>query len=196
MRSETAILLHLKRMEIIIVGTEYAGEIKKSAFTVMNYLLPDEGALPMHSSVNVGRNQDPALFFGLSGTGKTTLSADPERSLISGMPTQVSQSPIGTDATSARRRRADRSAEYRVEEPRLAPFERVARMVIGRRIELAITQEELAERMGTSSSTISRIESGQHVTSVRTLERLADALEVKLLVGFETEAGDRELVAV
>ena len=81
-RSETAILVHLKRMEIIIVGTEYAGEIKKSAFTVMNYLLPDEGALPMHSSVNVGRDDDPALFFGLSGTGKTTLSADPERSLI------------------------------------------------------------------------------------------------------------------
>ena len=81
-RSETAILLHLKRMEIIIVGTEYAGEIKKSAFTVMNYLLPDEATLPMHSSVNVGRADDPALFFGLSGTGKTTLSADPERSLI------------------------------------------------------------------------------------------------------------------
>jgi phosphoenolpyruvate carboxykinase (ATP) len=81
-RSETAILLHLDRMEVIIVGTEYAGEIKKSAFTVMNYLLPDEGALPMHSSVNVGRDDDPALFFGLSGTGKTTLSADPERSLI------------------------------------------------------------------------------------------------------------------
>jgi phosphoenolpyruvate carboxykinase (ATP) len=81
-RTETAILLHLKRMEIIIVGTEYAGEIKKSAFTVMNYLLPDEGALPMHSSVNVGSDDDPALFFGLSGTGKTTLSADPERSLI------------------------------------------------------------------------------------------------------------------
>jgi phosphoenolpyruvate carboxykinase (ATP) len=81
-RSETAILLHLERMEIIIVGTEYAGEIKKSAFTVMNYLLPDEAALPMHSSVNVGKSGDPALFFGLSGTGKTTLSADPERSLI------------------------------------------------------------------------------------------------------------------
>lgn len=81
-RSETAILLHLQRMEIIIVGTEYAGEIKKSAFTVMNYLLPDEGVLPMHSSVNVGANGDPAVFFGLSGTGKTTLSADPERSLI------------------------------------------------------------------------------------------------------------------
>ena len=81
-RSETAILVHLERMEVIIVGTEYAGEIKKSAFTVMNYLLPDENAMPMHSSVNVGRNDDPALFFGLSGTGKTTLSADPERSLI------------------------------------------------------------------------------------------------------------------
>ena len=81
-RSETAILVHLQRMEIIIVGTEYAGEIKKAAFTVMNYLLPDEEALPMHSAVNVGRNDDPAVFFGLSGTGKTTLSADPERSLI------------------------------------------------------------------------------------------------------------------
>ena len=81
-RSETAILLHLKRMEILIVGTEYAGEIKKGAFTVMNYLLPDEGILPMHSAINVGRAGDPAIFFGLSGTGKTTLSADPERSLI------------------------------------------------------------------------------------------------------------------
>jgi phosphoenolpyruvate carboxykinase (ATP) len=81
-RSETGILLHLDRMEIIIVGTEYAGEIKKSAFTVMNYLMPDEDALPMHSSVNVGADGDPALFFGLSGTGKTTLSADPQRSLI------------------------------------------------------------------------------------------------------------------
>ena len=81
-RSGTAILLHLGRMEIIIVGTEYAGEIKKSAFTVMNYLMPDEAVLPMHSSVNVGADGDPAVFFGLSGTGKTTLSADPERSLI------------------------------------------------------------------------------------------------------------------
>jgi phosphoenolpyruvate carboxykinase (ATP) len=81
-RSETAILLHLDRMEIIIVGTEYAGEIKKSAFTVMNYLMPDEWVLPMHSSVNVGQAGDPAIFFGLSGTGKTTLSADPLRSLI------------------------------------------------------------------------------------------------------------------
>ncbi len=81
-RTGTAILVHLKRMEIIIVGTEYAGEIKKSAFTVMNYLMPDEGVLPMHSAINVGPDGDAAVFFGLSGTGKTTLSADPERSLI------------------------------------------------------------------------------------------------------------------
>jgi len=81
-RTTTAILVHLQRMEIIIVGTEYAGEIKKSAFTVMNYLMPDEGVLPMHSSVNVGEAGDSAVFFGLSGTGKTTLSADPERRLI------------------------------------------------------------------------------------------------------------------
>ena len=81
-RSETAILLHLKRMEVIIVGTEYAGEIKKSAFTVMNYLLPEEGVLPMHSAANVGEAGDTAIFFGLSGTGKTTLSADPLRMLV------------------------------------------------------------------------------------------------------------------
>jgi phosphoenolpyruvate carboxykinase (ATP) len=81
-RTGTAILLHLQRMEILIVGTEYAGEIKKSAFTVMNYLMPDEGVLPMHSSINVGHAGDPCVFFGLSGTGKTTLSADPLRSLI------------------------------------------------------------------------------------------------------------------
>ncbi len=81
-RSGTAILVHLERMEVIIVGTMYAGEIKKSAFTVMNYLMPDEGVLPMHSSVNVGKDGDSVVFFGLSGTGKTTLSADPLRSLI------------------------------------------------------------------------------------------------------------------
>jgi phosphoenolpyruvate carboxykinase (ATP) len=81
-RTGTAILVHLQRMEIIIVGTMYAGEIKKSAFTVMNYLMPDEGVLPMHSSINVGDAGDSCVFFGLSGTGKTTLSADPLRSLI------------------------------------------------------------------------------------------------------------------
>jgi phosphoenolpyruvate carboxykinase (ATP) len=81
-RTGTAILVHLGRMEILIVGTEYAGEIKKSAFTVMNYLMPGEGVLPMHSAINVGQDGDAAIFFGLSGTGKTTLSADPLRSLI------------------------------------------------------------------------------------------------------------------
>jgi phosphoenolpyruvate carboxykinase (ATP) len=81
-RTGTAILLHLRRMEVIIVGTMYAGEIKKSAFTVMNYLMPDEEVLPMHSSINVGPDGDACVFFGLSGTGKTTLSADPLRSLI------------------------------------------------------------------------------------------------------------------
>jgi phosphoenolpyruvate carboxykinase (ATP) len=81
-RTGTAILVHLRRMEILIVGTMYAGEIKKSAFTVMNYLMPDEGVLPMHSSINVGPAGDACIFFGLSGTGKTTLSADPLRSLI------------------------------------------------------------------------------------------------------------------
>jgi len=81
-RTETAILVNLRAMEILIVGTEYAGEIKKSAFTVMNYLMPDEGVLPMHSAANVGADGDAVVFFGLSGTGKTTLSADPLRSLV------------------------------------------------------------------------------------------------------------------
>jgi phosphoenolpyruvate carboxykinase (ATP) len=81
-RTGTFILVHVTRREILIGGTAYAGEIKKSAFTVMNYLLPDEGVLPMHSSVNVGLAGDPAIFFGLSGTGKTTLVADPSRTLI------------------------------------------------------------------------------------------------------------------
>jgi phosphoenolpyruvate carboxykinase (ATP) len=81
-RTETVILVNLAKQEILIGGTEYAGEIKKGAFGIMNYRLPAEGVLPMHSSVNVGKDGDVAIFFGLSGTGKTTLSADPERVLI------------------------------------------------------------------------------------------------------------------
>ena len=81
-RSETFILLHPTRTEILIGGTEYAGEIKKSIFTVMNDRLPLEGVFPMHCSANMGDDGRVAIFFGLSGTGKTTLSADPERRLI------------------------------------------------------------------------------------------------------------------
>jgi phosphoenolpyruvate carboxykinase (ATP) len=81
-RNETFIVLHPSRSEVLIGGTEYAGEIKKSIFTVMNDRLPLEGVLPMHCSANVDDEGRVAIFFGLSGTGKTTLSADPERHLI------------------------------------------------------------------------------------------------------------------
>ena len=81
--SETFILVNLGQRIVIIGGSEYAGEIKKSIFTALNYLLPAEGVFPMHCSANVGSGgSDVALFFGLSGTGKTTLSADPSRRLI------------------------------------------------------------------------------------------------------------------
>jgi phosphoenolpyruvate carboxykinase (ATP) len=81
-RSATFVALHPTRAEIVIGGTFYAGEIKKSIFTLMNDRLPLDGVLPMHCSANVGDDGDVAIFFGLSGTGKTTLSADPERHLI------------------------------------------------------------------------------------------------------------------
>jgi phosphoenolpyruvate carboxykinase (ATP) len=81
-RTGTFIVLHPSRTEVLIGGTFYAGEIKKSVFTVMNDRLPLEGVLPMHCSANVGDDGRAAVFFGLSGTGKTTLSADPERGLI------------------------------------------------------------------------------------------------------------------
>ena len=81
-RSEAAILVNYEDKLVVICGTQYAGEIKKSVFSVMNYVLPKEGVFPMHCSANIGHNGDSAVFFGLSGTGKTTLSADPNRKLI------------------------------------------------------------------------------------------------------------------
>jgi phosphoenolpyruvate carboxykinase (ATP) len=81
-RSETFILMDFAQRLVLIGGTSYAGETKKSVFTILNYLLPQRGVMSMHCSANVGQSGDVAVFFGLSGTGKTTLSADPERRLI------------------------------------------------------------------------------------------------------------------
>ena len=80
--SDVFILVHFGKKVVLIGGTEYAGEIKKSAFTAMNYFLPFREVMPMHCSANMGPKGDTAIFFGLSGTGKTTLSADPKRTLI------------------------------------------------------------------------------------------------------------------
>jgi len=81
-RSETVIAVNFSKKLILIGGTSYAGEMKKSVFGLLNFLLPPQGIMPMHCSANIGSDGDTAIFFGLSGTGKTTLSADPNRTLI------------------------------------------------------------------------------------------------------------------
>ncbi len=82
MTSKTSVDLSFERREFVILGTQYAGEMKKGVFTIMNYLMPKQGVLSMHCSATEGKQGDVSLFFGLSGTGKTTLSADPHRKLI------------------------------------------------------------------------------------------------------------------
>jgi phosphoenolpyruvate carboxykinase (ATP) len=82
LNSETAVVFNAEKKTAVIFGTWYGGENKKGIFSLMNYWLPMMGHFPMHCSANVGKEGDVALFFGLSGTGKTTLSADPERALI------------------------------------------------------------------------------------------------------------------
>merc|ERR1712060_709288 len=91
MTSSTSIAVSFRRREMVILGTQYAGEMKKGVFTIMNYLMPlmpnrvlppVDRALPLHASANIGADNDVSIFFGLSGTGKTTLSADPKRELI------------------------------------------------------------------------------------------------------------------
>ncbi|MCB9687802.1 MAG: phosphoenolpyruvate carboxykinase (ATP) [Alphaproteobacteria bacterium] len=82
MTSKTSVSLHFGRKEMVILGTQYAGEMKKGVFTIMHYLMPKAGILSMHCSANRGHDGDVSVFFGLSGTGKTTLSADPRRALI------------------------------------------------------------------------------------------------------------------
>lgn len=103
-------------------------------------------------------------------------------------------SPVGTTVSGDVERVRLESEAYRAEHDRLAGFEQIARIVIMRRAELGISQEELARRMGTTASAISRIESGQHATNARTLKRLGEALGGHALIGFDFGSAKREVV--
>jgi ribosome-binding protein aMBF1 (putative translation factor) len=104
----------------------------------------------------------------------------------------MAKSPVGGTVEAASARRRQRSATYRAEQARLAPYEALARLVIAYRLEEGLTQQQLARRMGTSHSAISRIESGRHPTSIQTMRRLAEALGARLVVGFELEGTTSE----
>ena len=115
------------------------------------------------------------------------------------MSTKAEMSPIGDHARDGAGRRSRQSVEYRAEQQRLAPYEALARLIIKHRAKLGLTQQELAERMGTSHSAVSRMESGQHPTKPETLRRLAAALEMRLVIGFESgpeERPTRELITL
>ncbi len=111
----------------------------------------------------------------------------------------LGSSPVGSTHEAGSRHRAQRSAAYREEFRRIAPYQGIARLVVDRRQALVLTQQQLAERVGTSHSVISRIESGQYPTSVTTLRRLADAFETHLVLGFDDQPeklGHAGIVAV
>jgi len=114
--------------------------------------------------------------------------------VISEMMDREHQQP--THRCGLRRRRARHSEEYRAEAARLEPYESLARMIIARRIRYGLTQRQLAERMGTSVSAVSRVESGTHRPSIETLERLADAFGERLVLGFEDPEGRRDLTMI
>ena len=115
------------------------------------------------------------------------------------MSTRLERSPVGDSTRDGAGRRSRESTEYRAEQERLAPYEALARLIVTHRAQLGLTQQQLAERMGTSHSAVSRMESGQHPTKPETLRRLAAALEMRLVIGFESgpkERPTRELITL
>ena len=158
------------------------------------YYRAADGSEPVDAFIGALR-EPPGRFYMLTNSGKmrsTTEARDGQR-----VAEAKCVSAVGSTAAEGAGRRARRSPGYREANVRLAPYEQLTRIVIRRRMELGLTQEQLAKRMGTSHSAISRIEGGQHSTSVQTLQRLAGALEMRFVMGFEHGPADkpvRELV--